>query len=182
MKPHTHPLNEPQIVEMPPQNMAAVYARGLPGEILPRVIPTLYNSLMALKFERSIKKQIPINIHGIRARFPDAHRRPVADWTTIIGVPLPEDITSVPQQVGGDEVKVEVWEYGTVAQILHDGTEFKGKTAREVLYQFVVENGFDIIGMYEEEYFSDPDRYVNESIIRYRVRRRAATTGRHDAN
>ncbi len=174
MKPHNLPLNVPVITEMPPQKMAVVRATGLPGEALPRIIPTLYNSLMALKFDRSLRKARPIAVRGFRARFPDAHRRPQSDWTTIIGMPLPEDVTSLPQQVGADEVCLETWEYGMVAQILHDGAEIDGKTPREVLIDFILEQGYDIIGIYEEEYFSEPDRRVNESIIRYRVRETAA--------
>lgn len=174
MKPHNLPLNVPVITEMAPQKMAVVRATGLPGEALPRIIPTLYTSLMALKFDRSLRKARPIAVRGFRARFPDAHRRPQSDWTTIIGMPLPEDVISLPQPVGGDEVQVEVWEYGKVAQILHDGTELEGRTPREVLTEFIAENGYDIIGVYEEEYFADPGRRVNESIIRYRVRETAA--------
>jgi hypothetical protein len=154
---------------MTPQKMAVVYARGLPGETLPRALPTLYNSLMALKFDRSVKGEGPVPIEGIRARFPDAHRKPKEDWTTVIGVPVPEDITSVPQQIGGDEVKVETWEYGTVAQILHDGREHGGKVPDTILKDFVSEHGYEIIGVYEEEYFSESERTVTESIIRYRV-------------
>ncbi len=169
MTPHNLPLNVPVIMEMAPQKMAAIHARGLPGEALPRIIPTLYNSLMALKFERSMRQARPIDHKGFRARFPDAHRHPAKDWTTIIGMPLPEDVTYLPQQVGGDEVRLEIWEYGLVAQILHDGAEINGKTPREVLVDFILEQGYDVIGVYEEEYFSEPDRRVNESIIRYRV-------------
>ena len=172
MRPHNLPLNIPHIIEMAPQKMASVHARGLPGEALPRIIPTLYNSLMALKFDRSIHNAGALTIHSIRARFPDAHRRPGIDWTTIIGIPVPDDVTTLPQQVGGDEVSVEIWEYGTVAQILHDNTRLEGMTPRETLLGFIAENGYDVIGIYEEEYFSDPDRTVNESIIRYRVRER----------
>ncbi|GAI56256.1 unnamed protein product, partial [marine sediment metagenome] len=43
---------------------------------------------------------------------------PIDEWTHIIGLPIPEDTTSLPQKVAGIEAKIETWEYGTVAQIL----------------------------------------------------------------
>jgi len=40
------------------------------------------------------------------------------EWTHIIGLPIPEDTTSLPQKAPEIEVKIETWEYGSVAQIL----------------------------------------------------------------
>jgi hypothetical protein len=41
----------PQILEMPAQKMAAVYARGAPEEVFPRVLPDLYGSVRSINFE-----------------------------------------------------------------------------------------------------------------------------------
>ncbi len=165
--------NEPEILEMPAQKMAAIYARGKPGEVFPRVLPVLYSSVSFLKFDR--KKSggsDAFKIGGLRARYPDAHFTPVEEWTNVIGMPVPEDTTFLPQKVGGAEVKIERWEYGTVAQILHHGSYDNEGNAVERLLRFIIDNGYEIIGVHEEEYVTSPDAKSPRVIIRYRVRKK----------
>jgi len=163
---------EPQILEMPPQKMAVVYAKGAPDKVFPEFMPALYGSVYTLKFDLKKKGLPTFKVSGLRARYPDAHLVPKEEWTHIIGLPIPEDTTFLPQKVPGIEVKIETWEYGTVAQILHLGPYDQEEPTVERLHQFIEESGYKIAGAHEEEYLTTPDAKVPKTIIRYPVRKK----------
>jgi len=163
---------EPQIVEMPPQKMAVVYAKGAPDRVFPEVMPALYGSVYTLKFDLKKKGLTTFKVSGLRARYPDAHLVLKEEWTHIIGLPIPEDTASLPQKVPGIEVKIETWEYGTVAQILHLGPYDQEEPTVERLHKFIEESGYEIAGMHEEEYLTRPDAKVVKTIIRYPIKKK----------
>ena len=163
---------EPQILEIPPQKMAVVYAKGAPDKVFPEFMPALYGSVYTLKFDLKKKGLPTFKVSGLRARYPDAHLVPKEEWTHIIGLPIPEDTTSLPQKVPGTEVKIETWEYGTVAQILHLGAYDQEGPTVERLHKFIEESGYEIAGVHEEEYLTTPDAKVPKTLIRYVVRKR----------
>jgi len=162
---------EPQILEMPPQKMAVVYGKGTPDKVFAELMPALYGSAYTLKFDLKKKGLPTFKVSGLRARYPDAHLLPVEQWTHIIGLPIPEDTTSLPQKVPGVEVKLETWQYGTVAQILHLGGYDQEQPTIERLHKFIEENGYEIAGAHEEEYLTTPDAKVPKTIIRYPVKK-----------
>ena len=94
------------------------------------------------------------------------------EWTHIIGLPVPENTTSLPQKVACIEVKLETWDYGTVAQILHLGAYDQEEATVERLQQFIAESGYEIAGLHEEEYLTRPDAKAPKTIIRYPVRKK----------
>ena len=163
---------EPQIVEMPPQKMAVVCGKGAPDKVFAELMPALYGSVYTLKFDLKKKGLPTFKVTGLRARYPDAHLVPMDEWTHIIGLPIPEDTTSLPQKVAGTEVKIETWEYGTVAQILHLGAYDQERPTIERLHKFIEDNGYKIAGMHEEEYLTTPDAKVVKTIIRYPVKKK----------
>jgi len=163
---------EPQILEMPPQKMAVVYAKGAPDKVFPEFMPALYGSVYTLKFDLKKKGLPTFKVSGLRAHYPDAHLVPKEEWTHIIGLPIPEDTTSLPQKVPGVEVKLETWEYGTIAQILHLGAYNQEGPTVERLHQFIEENGYEIAGVHEEEYLTTPDAKVPKTIIRYPIKKK----------
>ena len=172
MTPRKSSKTEPQILEMPSQKMAVVHAKGAPDKVFPQFMPALYGSVFTLKFDLKKKGMPTFKVSGLRARYPDAHLIPKDEWTHIIGLPIPEDTTSLPQKVAGTEVKIERWEYGTVAQILHLGAYDQEYATVERLHKFIEESGYEIAGDHEEEYLTTPDAKVIKTIIRYVVRRK----------
>jgi hypothetical protein len=162
---------EPQIVEMPSQKMAVVYSKGDPNEVGPQVAPALYGSVYKLKFDLK-KKGIDFKVGVLRARWPDAHIVPKDQWTGIWGLPVPNDVTLLPQKVSGIDVKIEVWQYGTVAQILHLGPFSTEMPAVQRLHDFIAENGYEIAGAHEEEYLTTPKAKVQQTLIRYPIRKK----------
>lgn len=163
---------EPNIVEIPDQKMAVIYARGTPDTVFPQALPSLYSSVYTLKFELKKKGLPTFKVSGLRARYPDAHLAPVEAWTHVIGLPIPEEVTSLPQQVGGTEIKIETWKYGTVAQSLHRGPYNEEDATVARLHRFINESGYEVIGVHEEEYHKGPDAKTPETIIRYRVQKK----------
>ena len=163
---------DPQIIEMPPQKMAVVHGKGTPDQVFSETMSALYSSVYTLKFD--LKKQgLPtFKVSGLRARYPDAHLVPMDEWTHIIGLPIPEDTTSLPQKIADTEVKIETWEYGIVAQILHLGPYDQEQPTVERLNRFLEESGYEIAGVHEEEYLTRPDAKVLKTIIRYPVRKK----------
>ena len=163
---------EPKILEMPPQKMAVVYAKGAPDKVFPEVMPALYGSVYTLKFDLKKKGLPTFKVSGLRARYPDAHLVPKEEWTHIIGLPIPEDTTSLPQKVPGTEVKLETWEYGTAAQILHLGAYDQEGPTVERLHKFIEDSGYEIAGIHEEEYLTTPDAKVPKTLIRYPIKKK----------
>ncbi len=171
MAPRKSSKTDPQIREMPPQKMAVVYGKGAPDKVFSEVMPALYGSVYTLKFDLKKKGLPTFKVSGLRARYPDAHLVPKEEWTHIVGLPIPEDTTSLPQKVPGVEVKLETWEYGTVTQVLHLGAYDQEEPTIERLHKFLEENGYEIAGDHEEEYLTTPDAKVPKTIIRYVVKK-----------
>ncbi|MFC1916730.1 GyrI-like domain-containing protein [Chloroflexota bacterium] len=162
---------DPQILEMPPQKMAVVSAKGASEKVFFELMPALYGSAYTLKFDLKKKGLPTVKVTGLRARYPDAHLVPKEEWTHIIGLPVPEDTTSLPQKVAGTKVKIETWDYGTVAQILHLGAYDQEEPTIERLHRFIDDNGYEIAGVHEEEYLTSPDAKVPKTIIRYPIKK-----------
>jgi len=161
-----------QIIEMPPQKMAVVQGKGTPDEVFTKLMPALYGSVYTLKFDLKKKGMPTFKVGGLRSRYPDAHLAPRDKWTIITGLPVPDDTTSLPQKIPGTEVRLETWQYGTVAQILHLGSYDRECPTVERLHRFIEEGGYEIAGVHEEEYLTSPDAKVIKTIIRYPVKRK----------
>ena len=160
---------DPQFMEMPRQKMAVVYGRGLPDEVFPKLMPALYGSVYTLKFDLKKRGLSTFKVSGLRARYPDALQTTKDEWAIIIGLPVPDDTTSLPQKVTGVRVKLETWDYGVVAQILHAGAYDQEDAVVEHLHKFIEENGCEIVGSHEEEYLTRPDAKIVKTIIRYPI-------------
>ena len=163
---------DPQILAMPPQKMAVVYGKGTPDEVFSEFMAALYGSVYTLKFDLKKKGLPTFKVSGLRARYPDAPLVPKEQWTIITALPVPEDTTSLPQKVSGIEVKLETWDYGTVAQILHLGAYDQEEASVNRLHQFVCDSGYEMAGVHEEEYMTTPDAKVPKTIIRYAVKKK----------
>jgi len=172
MTPQKSSKTDPQMLEMPSQKMAVVHAKGAPDKVFPEFLPALYGSVYTLKFDLKKKGLPTFKVTGLRARYPDAHIVPMDEWTHIICLPIPEDTTALPQKVPGIEVKIETWEYGTIAQILHLGAYDQEYATVDRLHRFIEDNGYEIAGIHEEEYLTTPDAKVIKTLIRYPVRKK----------
>jgi hypothetical protein len=163
---------DPIIIEMPSQKMAVVEGKGPPDKVFSKIFPALYGSVYTLKFDLKKKGLESFKVNPPRARYPDAHLYPKGEWLIITGVPVPDNTASLPQKDPGIEVKLQTWEYGTVAQILHLGPYDQETETIKRLQQFITANGYEIAGPHEEEYQSKPDAKIIKTLIRYQIKKR----------
>ncbi len=163
---------EPQIVEMASQKMAVVSGKGTPEKVFTELMPALYGSVYTLKFDLKNKGLSTFKVSGLRARYPDAATKPKEEWNHIIGLPIPNDTAVLPQKVVGIEVRLETWQYGTIAQILHLGSYSEEGPNIERLHRFIKESSYEIAGHHEEEYLTGPNAKVVKTIIRYEIKKK----------
>jgi hypothetical protein len=162
----------PQLLEMPAQTMAMIVTHGDPNTVGGPAFKALYGAVYSLKF--ALKKAGRVfQVAPLRARWPDAHLVPKDQWEGDWGLPIPDDTTALVQKVPGDEVRIERWEYGLVAQILHTGPfSTEGPTIQR-LHDFIAAQGYEIAGAHEEEYLTPLTAKVQKTLIRYPIRPRA---------
>jgi effector-binding domain-containing protein len=163
---------DPIIIEMPSQKMAVVQGKGPPDKVFAKIFPALYGSVYTLKFDLKKRGLESFKVNCPRARYPNAHLSPKGEWLIVAGIPIPGNTASLPQKEPDTEVRLETWEYGTVAQILHLGPYDQETKTIERLQQFINDNGYEIAGPHEEEYQSRPDAKVIKTLIRYQVKKK----------
>lgn len=162
---------EPEIVKLPARKMAVVQAKGEPSKQVEHVLPALYGSAYMLKFQRKRERKA-MEMGALIGQWPDAHLLPKEQWTGIWALPVPKDVRKLPQKVPEVPVKLETWEAGTVAQILHIGSyDTETPTVRK-LHEFIASRGYEVAGPHEEEYLTSPRAKVQKTLIRYAIRKR----------
>ncbi|MGA7672815.1 MAG: GyrI-like domain-containing protein [Nitrolancea sp.] len=158
---------QPEIVDLPDQLMAVIYSRGDPNE-QSDPLAALYGAVYTLKFVRK-RTGGDFKVGPLRARWPDAHLLPKEEWLGVWALPIPDDVTSLPQKTPGFDVRIERWSYGAVAQILHTGSYLDEGNDVQRLHEFIDASGYDITGVHEEEYLTSPKAKTQKTIIRYPV-------------
>lgn len=159
-------LKNPQIRQMPDkQKMLVVEKKGDPNVTAGVAFPLLFSTFFKLPGARMAPP---------RARWLNPPTDPRDEWVGLYALPLPDSVDSLPAGVEG--VKIEFWEYGEVAEILHIGPYSEETPTIEKLFVFVTDRGYEISGPHEEEYLrgpeSGPDSSRYMTIIRYQVKKK----------
>jgi hypothetical protein len=163
----------PQILEMPTLTMAVVVTHGDPNTVGGAAFKALYGAVYSLKF--ALKKAgRAFRVAPLRARWPDAHLVPKDQWEGDWGLPIPDDTTELVQKMPDVPVRIERWEYGPVAQILHRGPFSAEGPTIERLHEFIAAQGYEIAGAHEEEYLTPLTAKELKTLIRYPIRKRAS--------
>ncbi|MFC2165632.1 hypothetical protein ACFLT2_11630 [Acidobacteriota bacterium] len=155
-------LKDPQISKKPNQKMLVVEAKGDPSVVTKEAFTKLFSTYFKLP---GAKMAAP------RARWLADFTGPREDWVGFYALPLPESVTSLPDGMEG--VKIDEWEYGEVAEILHIGAYSEEAPNIEKLHKFITAQGYVIAGPHEEEYLKGPGMVADPSeywtIIRNKV-------------
>ncbi len=159
-------LKNPQIRKMPDkQKMLVVEKKGDPNVTAGEAFSLLYSAFFKLS---GVKMAPP------RARWLNTLTDPREEWVGLYALPLPESVDSLP--AGAEGAKIDYWEYGEVAEILHVGAYSEETPTIEKLHAFIAAQGYEMAGPHEEEYLrgpeSGPDSSKYMTIIRYRVKRK----------
>ena len=142
-------MTTPHLRELPTQHMAVLESRGDPAEVALDVVPRLY---------AAARTPAPL-----RARWPNAHLVPKDEWIGRWALPIADGVTEL------EGALVEDWEYGQVAEIVHEGPYETEPESVAKLQAFVTEQGLQLVGPHEEEYLTPPEAVPQRTLIRYRV-------------
>jgi hypothetical protein len=158
-------LKDPWISKKPNQKMLVVETKGDPSVVAKDAFTKLFSAYFKLP---GAKMTAP------RGRWIADFAGPKEDWIGFYALPLPEEVTSLPEGMEG--VKIADWEYGEVAEILHIGSYSDETPTIEKLQAFITAQGYEISGPHEEEYLKGPGMVADPSeywtIIRYQVRKK----------
>jgi len=158
-------LRRPRLTRMARQKMIVVEAKGDPNAVGKDAFGLLYKTFFGLK---GVRMAAP------RARWLNIATDPKDQWVGLYGLPIPDSITQLPEGIQG--VRIEDWEYGEVAEILHVGPYAEETPAIAKLHEFIRESGYEIAGPHEEEYLKGPGMAASPSdyrtIVRYPVKKR----------
>jgi len=168
-------LLNPVISELPNQNMLVVEAKGDPTVSGGKAMKLLFKTYYSLKgVPKSFKMNSP------RARWPLSFDTPKDQWIGLFALPIPADIKTLPDIKNPDKqnIYIDEWEYGTVAEILHKGSYANEQPTIQRLNDYIKQQGYTIIGEHEEDYIKgpgmfgpgNPKKYL--TIIRYRVEKK----------
>jgi hypothetical protein len=166
-------LKTPAFSTKPSQKVLVVKAIGSPEVITKNAYKVLFTTYYKMKGVPKYPTPAPL------ARWNVEVNTPMENWEGHFAVPVPENITTVPdiKDKSGLKVELATWEYGNVAEILYIGPYDKEMPTIEKLRNFIQENGFEIAGLHEEEYLkgpspfwpTNPNKYM--TIIRYQVKK-----------
>jgi hypothetical protein len=163
-------LKSPHITFKQDQKMIVVEVTGDPNDSGNKELSALFKMYYKLKSgNKDMKMASP------RARWPKEFNTPREQWLGIWAMPIPDEITELPD-IGTDvPIKIDTWKYGEVAETLHLGPYSEETATIEKLCKFIKDGGYSIISFHEEEYLKgpgmifkgNPEKYM--TIIRYRV-------------
>jgi hypothetical protein len=170
-------LDQPQISERPTERMLVVEAHGDPNRTAGPAIASLYKAFFSLH-----GKGLWLKMPAPRARWPQLPNTALADLTGLFALPLPEGVDGLPAKPPTTHfpVRLETWEYGPVAEILHHGGYRNEGPTLARLYQYVTAQGYTLLGPHEEEYLKGPGMFgpgnakTYLTILRYRVVKQTA--------
>lgn len=167
-------LKEPRIVEKKAMKMLVYELEGDPNAAAGKAYSALFKSAYKMSGARDgMEKEPP------RARWPKPLTTPKEKWTGIFALPVNDSVKSIPESLQKEykELRLETWEYGLTAEILHIGAYTKEEPTVAKLHDFIKSKGYKISGPHEEEYLKsrgmifagNEDEYY--TIIRYPIKK-----------
>jgi hypothetical protein len=157
-------LKDPAISQKPAAKMLVVEAKGDPNVAVGQAFGLLYKVFFTIPGARMAPP---------RARWIFDLNTPKDQWVGFYALPVPDAATLPPGSAGA---RIEVWEYGNVAEILYVGAYAEETPTIQRLQKFIADQGYVIAGPHEEEYLrgpeSGPDTAGYRTIIRYQVKKK----------
>jgi hypothetical protein len=163
----------PELTTIEPITVLTLTSVGDPNHS-EKYFKALYGTAYATKFKvfKALGKEMKLG--KLIGRWPDAHLKPKDQWTGIWGLPVPPFVQNkdLVQKVPDLPIRVEVWTYNDVAQILHKGPYTEEGPTIQILHDFIKEQGYEIDGSsHEEVYLTSPDAKDQKTIIRYKIKK-----------
>jgi len=167
-------LKEPRMRTMENMKVLVVETIGSPEIVSGKAFGLLFKTYFSIKGAPKGRK-----MPAPRARWPLSTDIPKEEWKGLYAMPVPPETAVLPETKTEPclDMRLDVWEYGEVAEILHIGPYDREEPTVARLTSFIRDKGYTIIGDQEEEYLKgpgmffkgNPDKY--STIIRYRVQK-----------
>ena len=179
---YTAPKDTPVIVEVPPLQYLMVDGSGNPNTSprFPEAMSGLYPVAYTLRFAIKAEEQVAYSVMPLQGLWwlPDGEFDfSVKDrwiWTLMIMQPdyVSEDRFETARESAKkkeplpvfDDLRLEVFEEGLAAQIMHIGPYADEAPTIEKLHAFIHENGYSLRGKHHEIYIGDPNRSAPEKL------------------
>jgi len=165
----------PEKIKIPDRKVLTITSIGDPNVVGESVFSALYGTAYTTKFKTFKPKGVKLELGKLTALWPDAHLKPKSEWTGIWAIPVPDYVAEadIIQKEPDNPVKLEKWQGGDYAQILHIGTYAEEGPTIIKLHEYIEKDlGIPMTkvpGIHEEEYLTRPDAKVQKTIIRYRL-------------
>jgi hypothetical protein len=189
---YTAPRDTPVIVEVPPLQYLMVDGSGNPNtsprfaEAMSGLYPVAYTLRFAVKAEEQIAYSV-MPLQGLWWLPDGDFDFSIKDrWLWTLMIMQPEYVTDDRFEAAResaekkeplpifDELRLEVFEEGPAAQIMHIGPYADEARTIEKLHAFIRESGYTLRGKHHEIYLGDPNRSAPEklkTIIRQPIER-----------
>jgi hypothetical protein len=166
----------PELTRLPKRRVLTVTTVGNPNKAAQRCVNALFGTANGTRFNVYAPRKKQMVVGRLACRWMNALKAPPAKWEARWGLEVSSFVAGrdLQQEDPKTRVRVADWDYGLVAQILHKGPYADEWPSIEKLHAFVQEKGYRIVGPHEEEYLTRPDVKVPMTVIRYRVKKRAA--------
>jgi hypothetical protein len=150
----------PTLVDVPPKRCLVVDGRGSPDdEDFQRAVATLYSTVYRAKFLLQRERDVAVKVPLLEGLF-DGNDRESFAWTLLIPLPDELDDLTVCRAVEpeGANVRVEVLDEGTCAEVIHVGPYDREGPTIARLHDFIRGAGRSPHGRHHEIYLNDPRR------------------------
>jgi len=173
----------PTMVDVPAMHFLMVDGEGDPNTsaAFQQAIEALYGLSYTLKFASKMGRGIDWKVMGIEGLWwaddPEAFRAGRKDewrWTLLIAQPdvvtaeaveaARETLRQKKNPAALDRVRLERFDEGLSAQMLHVGPYSEEGPTIERLHAFIRDEGYDLAGKHHEIYLSDPRRVAPEKL------------------
>lgn len=152
---------EPRFVNLRPQRVLTVTAEGDPGEAAGPAYRKLFRTFYA---RAGIAERR--NAGSPLARWAVADLdSPKTVWKGNYALPVSDAFPAIAKE----GMRVETWEYGITAEILHIGSYAEMAADIAALKAFIARNGFAVKGSYEEVYLKGPGKFFKGDPSRYQT-------------
>ena len=169
-------LKSPQISQKAAMQVIVQERVGDPNETVSAAFGDLYGAYYSLD-DAKVEEPWPRSRWDLNIMENEV---PMSEWRGTFAVPVAAAVKELPAEYATQEfpIRLETWDYGTVAEMLHIGSYEDMEGSISKLQGFVTEQGYRIAGQHEEEYLKgpgmifegNPDEYV--TILRYEVVKR----------
>lgn len=151
----------PTLTHLPSQRMLVCTAQGDPAQVAGPAFDRVFKAFYG-QAPRADKRHAP----APRARWAVAQLdSSKGAWIGTYGVP----VTGMFPQPEGAGLRLETWEYGPTAEILHVGPYTSEDKDISALKSFIAANGLVIAGPHEEEYVKGPGMWFKGNPAKYRT-------------